>query len=54
LVVGDVILAVNGKNVRDHDSLRDELERHEVGETVALTLMRDASTVEVKVPLEAM
>ena len=54
LVVGDVILAVNGKNVGDYDSLRDELERYEVGETVTLTLMRDASTVDVKVPLEAM
>jgi len=54
LVVGDVILAVNGKNVGDHDSLRDELERHEVGEVVTLTLMRDASTADVKVPLEAM
>ncbi len=54
LVVGDVILAINGKNVGDYDSLRDELERHEVGETVTLTLMRDASTVDVKIPLEAM
>lgn len=54
LVVGDVILAVNGKNVGDYDALRDELEQHEVGETVTLTLMRDASTVDVKVPLEAM
>ena len=54
LVVGDVILEVNGKKVGDHDALRDELERHEVGETVILTLMRDASTVDVKVPLEAM
>lgn len=54
LVLGDVILAVNGKAVRDYDNLRDELERSEVGESVTLTLMRDASTVEVKVPLEAM
>jgi len=54
LVVGDVILAVNGKQVGDYDSLRDELERHEVGETITLTLMRDDATVDVKVPLEAM
>jgi S1-C subfamily serine protease len=54
LVVGDVILAVNGKKVGDYDSLRDELEGHEVGETVSLTLMRDAATVDVKVALEAM
>ena len=54
LVLGDVILAVNGKAVKDNDSLRDELERHEVGESVALTLMRDTSTIEVRVALEAM
>ena len=54
LVVGDIILAVDGKEVVDYDSLRDELERHEVGETVTLTLLRDAATVEIKVPLEAM
>ena len=54
LVLGDIILAVNGKAVKDYDTLRDELERHEVGQSVALTLMRDAATVEVQVVLEAM
>jgi S1-C subfamily serine protease len=54
LVLGDVILAVNGKAVKDNDSLRDELERHDVGESVALTLTRDTSTIEVRVALEAM
>jgi S1-C subfamily serine protease len=54
LVLGDVIVAVNGKEVKDYDSLRDELERHEVGESVTLSLMRDTSTVEVGVTLEAM
>jgi len=53
LVVGDIILAVNGKKVMDYDALRDELERHEVGETVTLTLLRDVSTIDVQVPLEA-
>ena len=54
LVLGDVILAVNGKPVQDYDGLRDELERYEVGQNVTLTLMRDSTAVEVKVPLEAM
>jgi len=54
LVLGDVIVAVNGKAVKDYDTLRDEFERHEVGQSVALTLMRDAATVEVQVVLEAM
>ncbi len=54
LVLGDSILAVNGKPVKDYDSLRDEIERYEVGETVTLTLMRDSANVEVQVQLEAM
>lgn len=54
LVLGDIIVAVNGKKVTNYDTLRDELERHEVGQNVALTLLRDAATVEVQVTLEAM
>jgi len=54
LAVGDVIQAVNGRKVVDYDTLRDELERHEVGEVVSLTLLRDGARVEVKVGLEAM
>lgn len=54
LVLGDVIVAVNGKKVRDYDTLRDELERFEVGQNVVLSLLRDAATVDVQVTLEAM
>jgi S1-C subfamily serine protease len=54
LVVGDVILAVNNKKVTDYDMLRDELERYEVGETVVLSVLRDAVTIDIKVALEAM
>jgi S1-C subfamily serine protease len=54
LVLGDVIQAVNGRKVGDYNSLRDELERYEVGDTVLLTLERDAATIEVAVQLEAM
>ena len=54
LVLGDIILAVNGRKVTDYDSLRDEVERYQVGETVALTLLRDEATAEVNVRLEAL
>lgn len=54
LVMGDLILAVNGRKVADYDSLRDEIERYEVGQAVVLTLLRDEATVEVSVQLEAM
>ena len=54
LVLGDIILAVNGRKVTDYDSLRDEVERYQVGETVTLTLLRDEATAEVNVRLEAL
>ena len=54
LVLGDIILAVNGRKVTDYDSLRDEVERYQVGETVALPLLRDDATAEVNVRLEAL
>jgi len=54
LVLGDIIVAVNGKKVRDYDTLRDELERFEVGQNVVLSLLRDSATVDVQVTLEAM
>ncbi|WP_321283890.1 trypsin-like peptidase domain-containing protein [uncultured Vibrio sp.] len=54
LVLGDIIVSVNGKPVKDYDTLRDEIERYEVGQKVTLTLMRDAGTVDVQIELEAM
>jgi S1-C subfamily serine protease len=54
LVLGDIILAVNGRKVTDYDSLRDEVERYEVGASVLLTLLRDDATAEVSVRLEAL
>ena len=54
LVLGDIIVAVNGRKVGDYDALRDEIERHEVGQTVSLTLLRDGATSEIQVALEAM
>nr|WP_320011929.1 trypsin-like peptidase domain-containing protein [uncultured Desulfobulbus sp.] len=54
LVLGDIILAVNGKAVKDYDSLRDAIERYDVGQQVTLTLMRDAAEVDLQVELEAM
>jgi len=49
-----VITAVNGRPVEDYNSLRDELERYKIGDTVTLTILRDNSSQEVNVRLEAM
>lgn len=54
LVLGDIILAVNGEPVKDYNSLRDQVERYKVGDTVTLTLLRNGEKVKVSLTLEAM
>ena len=54
LILGDIILAVNGTSVPDYNAFRDELERYTVGESVTLTVLRDDRRVELPVLLEAM
>ncbi|HDZ76073.1 MAG TPA: PDZ domain-containing protein [Desulfobacteraceae bacterium] len=54
IVLGDVITAVNGRPVEDYNGLRDELGRYKIGDTVTLTILRDNSSQEVNVRLEAM
>ncbi len=54
LVLGDIILAVNGEPVTDYNSLRDQIERYKVGETVTLTILRDGKKIKVPLSLEAM
>ncbi|MCL7489610.1 MAG: trypsin-like peptidase domain-containing protein [Desulfobulbaceae bacterium] len=53
VVLGDIIQAVNGVKISDYNSLRDELERYEVGESVALEIVRDDRILTVDVLLEA-
>ncbi len=53
LVLGDIIVAVDGKPVADAASLQDALERHKIGEQVTLTLLRDGGRVDMHLPLEA-
>lgn len=56
--VGDLIVGINGKAVRDYGSLRAELAKHKVGEKVTLNLMRSdprtgqVSSLSVKVVLQ--
>jgi S1-C subfamily serine protease len=53
IVLGDVIIAVNDKKVSDYNELRDELELHEVGDTVVLTVERSGENMQVDIVLEA-
>ncbi len=53
-VPGDLIQKVNGQAVRDYDSLRDVIEQYKVGDSVTLTLLRDAAPLEVVLSLDAL
>ncbi|OAI53602.1 hypothetical protein AYO44_04160 [Planctomycetaceae bacterium SCGC AG-212-F19] len=51
--LGDVIIAVDGKPVATADDLFEKLSGHKIGDTVALTVMRDGQRQEIKVSLGA-
>jgi len=50
--LGDIIVAVNGDQVKDYDQLQRELERYKVGEKVTLIVIRDGQPLEIPVELE--
>ncbi len=52
VVLGDIILAVNGVPVESYDDLRNELDRYHVGDEVTLIVLRGEEHTEVKVRLE--
>ena len=52
LVLGDVIIGVDGEKVGSYGQLRDILEAHKVGDTVTLDLLRSGRRVQVEVTLE--
>jgi S1-C subfamily serine protease len=53
VVLGDRIVAVDGKVVRSEDDLRDAFESAGVGATVTITVARDRQRRDVRVPLIA-
>ncbi len=52
IVLGDVILAIDGKKTRTGEALLNTLEQYEVGDTVELTLNRRGETVTVSATLQ--
>jgi S1-C subfamily serine protease len=52
--LGDVIVAVDGKPVHSANDLLDILERHQVGDTVELTVLRDGQTQKLTAALAEM
>ena len=51
--LGDVIQKVDGRDVATLDDLYPALSKHDVGDTVSLTVWRDGKSVEVPVTLDA-
>ncbi|MBN1554878.1 MAG: Do family serine endopeptidase [Phycisphaerae bacterium] len=51
LELEDVITAVNGKNLKDVNELRNTIASFRPGETVTLTVIRDGKTIPLKVTL---
>jgi S1-C subfamily serine protease len=53
IILGDIILAINGTPVQTYDDLRNELDNFEVGDEVTLILLRGEEHAEVRLSLEA-
>ncbi len=52
VVLGDIIVAVNGRRVHTFDDLRNELEQYRVGDTVTLTVLREDREIPLRTVLE--
>ncbi len=50
--LGDIITSIDGREIADFDSLRDELERHAVGDEVEVTIVRDEAEKKLRVKLQ--
>jgi S1-C subfamily serine protease len=50
---GDIITQVNGTNINQTTSLVSLLDKHKVGDSVSLTIVRDGKTITKSVTLEA-
>ncbi len=51
--IGDVIIAVNHRSITDWGSLLDELDRHQPGDTVSVTVWRDGDEKQFNVVLRS-
>jgi S1-C subfamily serine protease len=52
IILGDIILAINGIPVESYDDYRNELDRYHIGDEVTLIIQRDSEHNEVKLRLE--
>lgn len=53
LVLGDIIVAIAGREVLSYNDIRDELENFKVGDEVLISVIRDGRSIEVPIRLGA-
>jgi S1-C subfamily serine protease len=54
LILGDIIVGIEADKVASVDDLQNALDKHEVGDTVKVTILRDDKRVSVPVVLQAL
>ena len=52
VLLGDILVAVDGQTVKTYNDLLDTLERKQVGDTVTVTVLRANERVDAPVTLE--
>jgi S1-C subfamily serine protease len=52
IILGDIILAINGVPVESYDDYRNELDSYHIGDEVTLIIQRDGEHLEVKLNLQ--
>ena len=52
IILGDILLAVNGVPVESYDDLRNELDRYNIGDEVTFIILRGEEHTEVRLRLE--
>jgi S1-C subfamily serine protease len=52
IVLGDIIIAIDGNKIDGYDDFRNELDRRRIGEKVTLIILRDDRPLEIEVALE--
>jgi S1-C subfamily serine protease len=53
IILGDLIVAVDGKPIRNSNDLYRVLDNHEIGDTVKVTVRREDRKGDVEVTLQA-
>ena len=53
ILLGDIITGIGGDQVRSYDDVRDALEKHQVGDEVTISFMRDGQQIETIIRLIA-